>query len=49
MSVSLDASQRKQIELRRQQTRDYRLAVRLSVLLWRDEAQTESEIAHLLG
>jgi hypothetical protein len=30
MSVALDASQRKQIERRRQQTRDYRLAMRLS-------------------
>src|SRR5205085_514278 len=49
MSVSLDASQRKQIERRRQQTRDYRLAMRLSAVLWRDEGQTESDIAHLLG
>jgi transposase len=48
MSVSLDASQRKQIERRRQQTRDYRLGMRLSTLLWRDEGLTEGEIAHLL-
>jgi transposase len=48
MSVSLDASQRKQVERRRQQTRDYRLAMRLSTVLWRDEGQTESDIAHLL-
>jgi transposase len=46
MSVSLE---RKQIERRRQQTRDYRLAMRLSTLLWRDEGRTESAIAHLLG
>src|SRR5215472_11357886 len=49
MSVSLDVPQRKQIERRRQQTRDYRLGMRLSTLLWRDEGKTESEIAHLLG
>jgi transposase len=49
MSVSLPAVQRKQIERRRQQTRDYRLAMRLSTLLWRDDRKTESEIAHLLG
>ena len=49
MSVSLDAPQRQQIERRRQQTRDYRLARCLSTLLWRDEGQTESDIAHLLG
>ena len=40
---------RKQIERRRQQTRDYRLAMRLSTLLWRDDGKTEAEIAHLLG
>jgi transposase len=49
MSFSLDTSQRKQIERRRQQTRDYRLAMRLSTLLWRDEGKTASDIAHLLG
>jgi transposase len=49
MSVSLDAPQRKQIERRRQQTRDYRLAMRLSTVLWRDEGKTASDIAHLLG
>jgi hypothetical protein len=49
MSVSLDASQRKRIERRRQQTRDYRLAMRLSTVLWRDDGQTESDIARLLG
>ena len=49
MSVLLDALQRKQIERRRQQTRDYRLAMRLSTVLWRDEGQTEGAIAHLLG
>ena len=48
MSVSLDGSQRKQLERRRQQTRDYRLAMRLSAVLWRDEGKTEHEIAHLL-
>src|SRR5262249_28318860 len=32
-----------------QQTRDYRLAMRLSTVLWRDEGKTEKEIAHLLG
>ena len=49
MTVSLDASQRTQIERRRQQTRDYRLAMRLSTVLWRDDGQTESLIAYLLG
>jgi transposase len=49
MSALLDASLRKNIERRRQQTRDYRLGMRLSTLLWRDEGRTETEIAHLLG
>src|SRR5262245_39795811 len=49
MSFALDAPQRKQIERRRQQTRDYRLAMRLSSVLWRDEGKTDSDIAHLLG
>ena len=49
MSFLLDAPQRKQIERRRQQTRDYRLAMRLSTVLWRDEGKTEGAIAHLLG
>jgi putative heme-binding domain-containing protein len=49
MSASLDAPLRKQIERRRQQTRDYRLTMRLSTLLWRDDGKTQTEIAHLLG
>ena len=49
MFVSLDALQRRQIAHRRQNTRDYRLAMRLSTVLWRDEGKTESEIANLLG
>jgi transposase len=49
MCFSLDPKQRKGIARRRQQTRDYRLAMRLSTLLWRDDGMTESEIAHLLG
>jgi transposase len=49
MFVLLNVPQRKQIERRRQQTRDHRLAMRLSTVLWRDEGQTESAIAHLLG
>jgi len=49
MSFALDTLQRKQIARRRQQTRDYRLAMRLSTVLWRDEGKAESEIAHLLG
>ena len=49
MSVALDTPQRKRIERRRRQTRDYRLAMRLSAVLWRDDGQTESDIAHLLG
>jgi transposase len=49
MSFALDASQRKQLERRRQQTRDYRLGMRLSAVLWRDDGKTESEIAPLLG
>ncbi len=44
MSVSLDALRRKQIERRREQTRDYRVAMRLSTLLWHDEGKAESEI-----
>jgi hypothetical protein len=46
---SLDSQQPKGIARRRQHTRDYRLAMRLSTLLWRDDSMTESEIAHLLG
>jgi predicted transcriptional regulator len=49
MSASLNPPLRKQIERRRQRTRDYRLAMRLSTLLWRDDGKTETEIAHLLG
>ena len=49
MCFSLDPQQRKGIARRRQQIRDYRLAMRLSTLLWRDEGKSESEIAHLLG
>ena len=49
MSFALDTLQRKQIERRRHQTRDYRLAMRLSTLLWRDDGKTQTEIAHLLG
>jgi transposase len=37
------------VERRRQQTRDYRLARRLSALLWRDDGKTGPEIAQLLG
>jgi transposase len=49
MSVPHDVSQRKQIERRRRQARDYRLAMRLSTLLWRHDGKSESEIAYLLG
>jgi hypothetical protein len=49
MFASLDAPLRKKIERRRQRTRDYRLVMRLSTLLWRDDGKTEAEIAHLLG
>jgi len=49
MCFPLDPQQRKVIARRRQQTRDYRLGMRLSTLLWRDEGLTEGEIAHLLG
>jgi transposase len=49
MSASLDASLRKQLERRRQQTRDYRLGMRLSTVLWRYDGKTQTEIAHLLG
>jgi len=42
MTVSLDAPQRKQIERRRQQTRDYRLAMRLSTVLWRDNGKVDT-------
>jgi transposase len=49
MCFSLDPAQRRGIARRRQQTRDYRLGMRLSALLWRDDGKTECEIAHLLG
>jgi transposase len=49
MSFALDAPQRRQLERRRRNTRDYRLAMRLSSVLWRDEGRTQSEIAHLLA
>jgi DNA-binding NarL/FixJ family response regulator len=45
----LNLSIGKAIERRCQNTRDYRLPMRLSTVLWRDEGKTESEIAHLLG
>ena len=44
MCFSLDPQQRKGIARRRQQTRDYHLAMRLSTLLWRDDGKTEAEI-----
>jgi transposase len=49
MSFVLEAPQRQAIERRRRQTRDYRLARRLSALLWRDDGKTGPEIAQLLG
>ena len=49
MCFPLDPQQRKGIARRRQQTRDHRLGMRLSTVLWRDEGQTENDIAHLLG
>ena len=49
MSFALDTLQRKQIARRRQQTRDYRLVMRLSTVLWRDDGKTQTEIAQLLG
>jgi transposase len=49
MSFVLEAPQRQAIERRRQQTRDYRLARRLSALLWRADGKTGPEIAQLLG
>jgi transposase len=48
-SFSLDAQQRQQINRRRQRTRDYRLAMRLSTVLWHADGRTVSEIAALLG
>jgi transposase len=49
MCFPLDPQQRKGIARRRQQTRDHRLGMRLSTLLWHDDGKTESEIAQLLG
>jgi transposase len=49
MCFPLDPQQRKVVARRRQQNRDYRLGMRLSALLWRDEGKTRSDIAHLLG
>jgi transposase len=49
MSFVLEVPQRKAIQRRRRQTRDYRLGMRLSTLLWRDDGKTEPEIAYLLG
>ncbi len=49
MGFPLSPSQRQVIARRRQQTRDHRVGMRLSTLLWRDDGKTESEIAHLLG
>jgi hypothetical protein len=49
MYFALDPAQRKGIARRRRQTRDYRLGMHLSALLWRDDGQTEFEIAYLLG
>ncbi len=49
MSFRLDPQQRKGIARRRQQTRDYRLDMRLSTLLWRHDGKTEPKIAQLLG
>jgi transposase len=44
----LDAQQRKGIARRRQKTRDHRVGMRLSAILWCDDGKTEPEIAQLL-
>jgi transposase len=49
MCFPLDSQQRKVIARCRPKTRDYRLGMRLSAILWRDDGKAESEIAHLLG
>jgi transposase len=49
MCFPLDPQQRKAIHRRRQKTRDHRVGMRLSAVLWRDDGKTASEIAHLLG
>jgi hypothetical protein len=43
VSFPFDPQQPKGIARRRQQTRDNRLGMRLSALLWRDDGKTESD------
>jgi len=49
MCFPLESQQRKGIARRRQQSRDHRVGMRLSALLWRDHGKSELEIAHLLS
>lgn len=48
-SISLDESQRFELEHRRHKTHDKRIYERLSAVLWVAQGQTRSEVAALLG
>jgi transposase len=49
MSLSLDTKTRQEVERRRRQTHDKRIAQRLSALLWVADGRTQHEAADLLG
>ncbi|MBV8557231.1 MAG: helix-turn-helix domain-containing protein [Planctomycetaceae bacterium] len=49
MALTLEPLIRQEIERRRRQTRDQRIAQRLSAALWVDQGRTQHEVADLLG
>ena len=49
MALTLEPPIRQEIERRRRQTRDQRIAQRLSAVLWVDQGRTQHEVADLLG
>jgi transposase len=49
MALTLEPQVRQEIERRRHQTHDKRIAQRLSAVLWVAEGRTQHEVADLLG
>src|SRR5690242_2642737 len=49
MALTLQAQAREEIERRRRQTHDQRIAQRLSAVLWVADGRTQQEVALLLG
>src|SRR5215813_12614658 len=49
MALLLDSSERQEVQGRRRQTPDKRVAQRLSAVLWVADGRTQLEVAELLG